>query len=57
MKVVREFFETIENEDDPGRPRMLSLSDFQNVLENRKASVTPYMLYNFQRWADEFKAH
>ncbi|UCD72886.1 MAG: AAA family ATPase [Candidatus Bathyarchaeota archaeon] len=57
MKVVREFFETIENEDDTRKPRMLSLSDFQNVLENRKPSVTPYMLYNFQRWADEFKAH
>lgn len=57
MKVVREFFETLQEEDDTHKPRMLSLSDFQNVLENRKPSVTPYMLYNFQRWADEFKAH
>jgi SpoVK/Ycf46/Vps4 family AAA+-type ATPase len=57
MKVVREFFETSEDENDTRKLRMLSLNDFQNVLENRKPSVTPYMLYNFQRWADEFKAH
>ncbi len=57
MRIVREFFETSGGKDETSKPRGLSLSDFQNVLQDRKPSVTPYMLYNFQRWADEFKAY
>ena len=57
MRIVREFFETSGVQDDASKPRGLSLIDFQSVLQDRKASVTPYMLYNFQRWADEFKAY
>ena len=57
IKIVGEFFETSAEEDNTAKPRSLSLIDFQNVLKDRKPSVTPYMLYNFQRWADEFKAY
>ncbi len=57
IKVVGEFFLNSEGNNTLIKPRSLSLTDFQNVLKDRKPSVTPYMLYNFQRWADEFKAH
>jgi len=56
MRIVREYFENSED-DEISLPRGLTLDDFKNVLEERKPSVTPYMLFNFQRWADEFRAH
>jgi SpoVK/Ycf46/Vps4 family AAA+-type ATPase len=56
LKVVGEFFETGQADNGGSKPRPIDMADFQQVIEERKRSVSPEMMKSYATWFDNFKA-
>ena len=56
LKLIGEFFETGQAMDKQAKPRMLTMADFRQILEERKPSVSLDMLTAYSRWFEAFKA-
>jgi SpoVK/Ycf46/Vps4 family AAA+-type ATPase len=56
LKLIGEFFETGQAMDKEAKPRMLTMDDFRQILEDRKPSVSLDMLTAYSRWFEAFKA-
>jgi SpoVK/Ycf46/Vps4 family AAA+-type ATPase len=56
LKVIGDFFESGQAADKLANPRSLRMSDFRQILEERKPSVSLDMLTLYNRWFDAFKA-
>jgi len=56
IKAVREFFESKNAEDMQAKPKSVTMSDFEEILQQRKTSVPPDMLRQYDRWFENFKA-
>jgi SpoVK/Ycf46/Vps4 family AAA+-type ATPase len=56
LKLIGEFFETGKAMDKEAKPRALTMSDFRQILEDRKPSVSMGMLSHYSRWFEAFKA-
>jgi len=56
LRVVGEFFESGQAENRLAKPRPISMSDFRQILEERKPSVSVEMVALYNRWFEAFKA-
>ncbi|MEM2098139.1 MAG: AAA family ATPase [Candidatus Bathyarchaeia archaeon] len=56
LKLIGEFFESGKAADKNAKPRLLTMSDFRQILEERKPSVSLDMLTMYNRWFEAFKA-
>jgi len=56
LKLIGEFFETGQASDKQAKPRLLTMDDFRQILEERKPSVSLDMLSLYTRWSEAFKA-
>jgi SpoVK/Ycf46/Vps4 family AAA+-type ATPase len=56
LKLIGEFFESGKAMDKEAKPRSISMSDFRQILEERKPSVSLDMLSLYNRWFEAFKA-
>ena len=56
LKVIGEFFESGRASDKKAKPRSIKMSDFRQILEDRKPSVSVEMLTSYTKWSDAFKA-
>ncbi|MEM2249814.1 MAG: AAA family ATPase [Candidatus Bathyarchaeia archaeon] len=56
LKVIGEFFESGQASNKLAKPRPLRMSDFRQILEERKPSVSLDMLALYNRWFEAFKA-
>ena len=56
LKLIGEFFESGKAMDKEAKPRMLTMADFRQILEERKPSVSLDMLTAYSRWFEAFKA-
>ncbi len=56
LKLIGEFFETGKAMDKEAKPRSIAMSDFRQILEERKPSVSLDMLSLYNRWFEAFKA-
>jgi len=56
LKVVGEFFESGQAANKLAKPRPIRMSDFRQILEERKPSVSLDMLTLYNRWFEAFKA-
>jgi SpoVK/Ycf46/Vps4 family AAA+-type ATPase len=56
LKLIGEFFESGQAADKEAKPRLLTMSDFRQILEERKPSVSLDMLSLYSRWFEAFKA-
>ena len=56
LKLIGEFFESGKAMDKEAKPRALTMSDFRQILEERKPSVSLDMLSSYNRWFEAFKA-
>jgi len=56
LKVNRELFESGRANNKQSQPRPISISDFREVLEERKPSVSPETLPLYNKWFEVFKA-
>jgi SpoVK/Ycf46/Vps4 family AAA+-type ATPase len=56
LKVIGEFFESGQASNKLAKPRPLKMSDFRQILEERKPSVSLDMLALYNRWFEAFKA-
>ncbi len=56
LKLIGEFFESGKAMDRAAKPRALTMSDFRQILEERKPSVSLDMLSSYNRWFEAFKA-
>jgi vacuolar protein-sorting-associated protein 4 len=56
LKLIGEFFESGQAMDRKNQPRLLTMSDFSQILEDRKPSVSLEMLGLYNRWFEAFKA-
>ena len=56
LKLIGEFFETGQANDKQATPRLLTMEDFKQILEERKPSVSLDMLSLYNRWFEAFKA-
>ncbi|MEM2767366.1 MAG: AAA family ATPase, partial [Candidatus Bathyarchaeia archaeon] len=56
LKVIGEFFESGQASNKLAKPRPLRMSDFRQILEERKPSVSLEMLALYNRWYEAFKA-
>ena len=56
LKLIGEFFESGKAADKEAKPRLLTMSDFRQILEDRKPSVSLDMLSLYNRWFEAFKA-
>ena len=56
LKLIGEFFESGKASDRRVKPRLLTMEDFRQILEERKPSVSPDMLALYDRWFEAFKA-
>jgi SpoVK/Ycf46/Vps4 family AAA+-type ATPase len=56
LKLIGEFFESGQATDKLAKPRPLNMSDFRQILEERKPSVSLDMLTLYNRWFEAFKA-
>ena len=56
LKLIGEFFETGQANDKQAKPRLLTMEDFKQILEERKPSVSLDMLSLYNRWFEAFKA-
>ncbi len=56
LKLIGEFFESGQAVDKKNQPRSLTMSDFSQILEDRKPSVSLDMLGLYNRWFEAFKA-
>ncbi|MCJ7423233.1 AAA family ATPase [Candidatus Bathyarchaeota archaeon] len=56
LKLIGEFFETGQANNKQAKPRLLTMDDFRQILEERKPSVSLDMLSLYNRWSEAFKA-
>jgi SpoVK/Ycf46/Vps4 family AAA+-type ATPase len=56
LSLIGEFFESGKAMDKEAKPRSLTMSDFRQILEERKPSVSLDMLSLYNRWFEAFKA-
>jgi SpoVK/Ycf46/Vps4 family AAA+-type ATPase len=56
LKLIGEFFESGKASDRRVKPRLLTMEDFRQILEERKPSVSLDMLALYDRWFESFKA-
>ncbi|MEM3596929.1 MAG: AAA family ATPase [Candidatus Bathyarchaeia archaeon] len=56
LKVIGEFFESGQAINKQAKPRLLTMDDFRQILEDRKPSVSLEMLGLYNRWFEAFKA-
>jgi SpoVK/Ycf46/Vps4 family AAA+-type ATPase len=56
LSLIGEFFESGKAADKQAKPRFLTMSDFRQILEDRKPSVSLDMLSLYSRWFEAFKA-
>jgi len=56
LKVIGDFFESGQASNKLAKPRQLRMSDFRQILEERKPSVSLDMLTLYNRWFEAFKA-
>jgi SpoVK/Ycf46/Vps4 family AAA+-type ATPase len=56
LKLIGEFFETGQASNKQAQPRLLTMDDFRQILEERKPSVSMDMLALYNRWFEAFKA-
>ena len=56
LKLIGEFFETGQANNKQAKPRLLTMDDFRQTLEERKPSVSLDMLSLYNRWFEAFKA-
>jgi SpoVK/Ycf46/Vps4 family AAA+-type ATPase len=56
LKLIGEFFESGMAMDKEAKPRLLTMTDFRQILEERKPSVSLDMLSAYSRWFEAFKA-
>jgi SpoVK/Ycf46/Vps4 family AAA+-type ATPase len=56
LKLIGEFFESGKAMDKEATPRAITMTDFRQILEERKPSVSLDMLTAYNRWFEAFKA-
>jgi len=56
LRVIGEFFESGRADDRQAKPRPVAMSDFRQILEDRKPSVSLDMVASYTKWFDAFKA-
>jgi SpoVK/Ycf46/Vps4 family AAA+-type ATPase len=56
LSLIGEFFESGKAADKEAKPRFLTMTDFRQILEDRKPSVSLDMLTMYNRWFEAFKA-
>ncbi len=56
LKVVNELFESGKAYDGNAKTRSIVMSDFKEILKNRKPSVSADMIKAYIRWTEQFKA-
>lgn len=56
LKVIGELFESGQASNKHAQPRLISMGDFKQILEERKPSVSLDMLGSYTRWFEAFKA-
>jgi len=56
LSLIGEFFESGQAMDKEAKPRFLTMTDFHQILEERKPSVSLDMLSAYSRWFEAFKA-
>jgi SpoVK/Ycf46/Vps4 family AAA+-type ATPase len=56
LSLIGEFFESGKAMDKEAKPRLLTMADFRQILEERKPSVSLDMLSAYSRWFEAFKA-
>ncbi len=56
LKLIGEFFESGQAMNKEAKPRALTMTDFRQILEDRKPSVSLDMLSQYNRWFEAFKA-
>jgi len=56
LKLIGEFFESGKAMDKQAKPRSITMTDFRQIFEERKPSVSLDMLSLYNRWFEAFKA-
>jgi SpoVK/Ycf46/Vps4 family AAA+-type ATPase len=56
LSVIGEFFESGKANDRAAQPRPVKMTDFRQILEGRKPSVSLEMVASYTKWFDAFKA-
>ena len=56
LRVIGEFFESGRANDKAAKPRGVRMTDFRQILEDRKPSVSLDMVASYTKWFDAFKA-
>jgi len=56
LKLIGEFFESGQAANRQAKPRSIRMTDFRQILEERKPSVSLDMLSLYNRWFEAFKA-
>jgi len=56
LRVVNELFASGKASDDNSKTRSITMSDFRDIVKNRKPSVSADMIRAYARWTEQFKA-
>jgi SpoVK/Ycf46/Vps4 family AAA+-type ATPase len=56
QEVIRELFESGRADNTDSKPRPISMEDLTRTISNRKPSVSPEMIKEYDKWFDQFKA-
>lgn len=56
IRIAREFFEANDPDDIQAKPRIMTLQDFFDSVEERRPSVSPDTLTHYEKWFEAFKA-
>jgi len=56
LRVVNELFASGKANDDNSKTRSITMSDFKEMLKNRRPSVSLEMIRAYTRWTEQFKA-
>jgi len=56
LKVIGDFFESGQASNKLAKPRLMKMSDFRQILGERKPSVSLNMITLYNRWFEAFKA-
>jgi SpoVK/Ycf46/Vps4 family AAA+-type ATPase len=56
LSLIGEFFESGKAADKKAKPRPLTMTDFRQIFDSRKPSVSMDMLALYNRWFEAFKA-
>lgn len=56
LRVVNELFASGRASDDNSKTRSITMSDFRDIVKNRRPSVSMEMIRAYSRWTEQFKA-